>query len=734
MKITTNNRRIFITAILVAVLFVSFGLPSQTRAADEQVGAIQRKMAGTMYSILVITNEGIAFLVKTLQATLYFKVDAEFPVVKDMWKIVRDFANMLFIIVLIAVAMGTVFNVKSFGFGGFDLGGDFFMPFLIAALLINFSLTIGGLIINGVQIINDTFLASIGNFQDRLGSVLNPKVLIGLPADASDSAADSQFSLNPLSSNLTQNMVVQLFFTLILSVMLFFSLLVPVIFTLARIPYLMLLLVFAPAAWLFGILPGTKKYSSDWWNQFWGWNLFLPFYLLVLYFGLFFLSYQKTILESIDRTAGAGITGFANLTLSTVFFYFVTAMILVMGTAAAVNTSFVGGTTAGKVAGWARGKVGEWWFGGRFATGATVGAIAGGVQGFRDNAKKGVGEKITGTVGGILGGAQQGLFSSKDVAEAIQKRGKEKFEEIKKEGLPTRIGRVVYGGTRKGSQFGAQISSFLGDTTAMAAQLKRDVADFRKEYEDANLTPQQLREVIAGNSSDQNKLAAYELLKSKKVLGATEIKNAYNLYHQYAPRSATSFALDIEYDKLSRGERKEIYTGINDADIKRKVAKVIAAEGEFASAADLQEAASLFDPNSAKYDFLVMASKKSLVESYRAAVELGVIPPNPNGTAPTFEELLKKAVSKKGGEDKLSLLTDDLFYTSGGDRRPLPGDAREQAAEIATRSAKERDYGILREIIREELADNQLRGNLLRNGKITEGQIRVIEKLIPGST
>ncbi|MEK7194667.1 MAG: hypothetical protein AAB667_00160 [Patescibacteria group bacterium] len=732
MRTLNNNRKLILTAILLAVLFIGLGLPSQARAEDEQVGVIQRKMAGSMYAVLVITNRGIAALVNILQATLYFKVDAEFPVVKDMWKIVRDFANMLFIVVLIAVAMGTVFNVKSFGFGDLDLGGSFLVQFLIAALLINFSLTIGGLIINGTQVINDTFLASIGNFQDRLGSVLNPKVLIGLPADASEGDASDQFSLNPLQSDLTQNMVVQLFFTLILAIMLLFSLVVPVIFTLARIPMLMLLLVFAPGAWLLGILPSTKEYSSGWWKQFWGWNLFLPFYLLVLYFGLYFLSYQKTILESIDRTGGAGITGFSNITLSTIFFYFVAAMVLTMGTAAAAKASFLGGTSAGRVAGWARGKVGGWWFGGRFAAGAGAGAIAGSIQGARAGAEKGTVSAITGALGGVFTGGKRGLFSSKEVTEAIKKRGVEYAGELKKEGLPGRLG-VLYGGTRKGERFGAEVAAVLGDKGAVAARLKTDVGDFKKEYDEANYTPEQLREVISDRrESPQHQLAAYEVLKSKKVLTAPEISNAYNLYKNYSLRNATSFALDIEYDKMSRGERKELYDGIPNPDIRRKLSKVMAQEGEFDSVSALSDAAKLFEPESAKIEFLKSAAKKKLIEAFRVGDNLKLLKGKDGITKLSFTEALKDEVGRRKGDDKLDLISKDLEYTATGDSRPLPTNPRELAQEQVSRQKKEEDYQELKRLIVDELSGKgPVRNNILRNQKLTKTQAEIIERLVP---
>src|SRR5262245_9032980 len=56
--------------------------------------------------------------------------------VRDIWKIVRNLCNMFFILILIIMAFGTIFNIHGYTFR------DMFIHFLIAALLINFSLTI----------------------------------------------------------------------------------------------------------------------------------------------------------------------------------------------------------------------------------------------------------------------------------------------------------------------------------------------------------------------------------------------------------------------------------------------------------------------------------------------------------------------------------------------------------------------------------------------------------------
>ena len=84
----------------------------------------------------------LALMVKLLAQVVNIRIYTDVPVIEISWKIMRDFANMLFIIALIVMAYGTIFNLKGYDFRSL-------MPrFLIAAILINFSLVISGLIID----------------------------------------------------------------------------------------------------------------------------------------------------------------------------------------------------------------------------------------------------------------------------------------------------------------------------------------------------------------------------------------------------------------------------------------------------------------------------------------------------------------------------------------------------------------------------------------------------------
>ena len=59
-----------------------------------------------------------------------------------------------------------------------------------------------------------------------------------------------------------------------------------VIFLIVRILVIWFLLIIAPAAWLFSILPNTQHLFKQWWNAFLKWCFFAPIYMFFVYIAL----------------------------------------------------------------------------------------------------------------------------------------------------------------------------------------------------------------------------------------------------------------------------------------------------------------------------------------------------------------------------------------------------------------------------------------------------------------
>src|SRR3989344_1637317 len=314
------------SALGTAVPFAG-GLPCAVNAATGSTWD-----QGLMWVLQFITQAlawALAWIMSAFNFLVYIRIDKGMPVLKATWTILRDISNMFFILVLIWMAFATIFNVGRHRFP------DMIWRFLIVAVLINFSLVIGGLVIDAAQILVNVFLNMIGNPGDRLGAFLKPYQL--------------------LPGIVNEGTLVGAIFGIVLGLMLLFSMLIAVIFATIRIFALWGLLIVAPIAWMAYILPGTQKWFSKWWGTFIGWNLFLPCFLFILYIGLLFLSKSDEVIATITGNQNTGNFLNTSVSFNMFFFYAFAAGFLTYGTvmAAKLTTAFGAGDGFQKGLGWA---------------------------------------------------------------------------------------------------------------------------------------------------------------------------------------------------------------------------------------------------------------------------------------------------------------------------------------------------------------------------------------------
>jgi hypothetical protein len=166
------------------------------------------------------------------------------------WTVVRDITNMLFIVILLVISFATILGLEGYEWKQL-------LPKLVsAAILVNFSRTICGLLIDASQVIMMTFLnavsATIG------GNIINAFRLPTFEA----------FHANVQSQQLTSSGILSA-----AALALFFSGLVTatlgayVFILLGRLIRLWVLIVLSPLAFVLGILPATSGMSSKWWSE-----------------------------------------------------------------------------------------------------------------------------------------------------------------------------------------------------------------------------------------------------------------------------------------------------------------------------------------------------------------------------------------------------------------------------------------------------------------------------------
>lgn len=209
------------------------------------------------------------------------------PVVEG-WKIVRDVCNMFFVLILLVIAIGTILQQ-----GDKYHWTKLMPPFVSAAILINFSKVICGVIIDLCQIIMLTFVGAFagaagGNFVVALGipkllsASSNLKNVLADGGDTSFIAVAGTYILAALF--VTVGLVVITVMVMIL---------------IARIVALWFLVVLSPFAFLFSVLPDTSKYSEKWWKEFSNYVIVGPAMAFFLWLSLYVV--QKTSVDENNK-------------------------------------------------------------------------------------------------------------------------------------------------------------------------------------------------------------------------------------------------------------------------------------------------------------------------------------------------------------------------------------------------------------------------------------------------
>lgn len=241
---------------MIAVLVASFGLAfaHPVHAETGAINTILSTLAGVAMSVAEVIGRLVVAVLDLTIPIMQYQGFTTSPVVVAGWAIVRDVVNMFFVVVLIVIAMGTIF-------GGSRFQWKQQVPkLMIFAVVINFSKTLCGIMIDFAQVVMLTFANALkdiagGNFIQLLG--LGP--IFSLSEEAANKGVVSDaFGLFTAAAAAVLMMV----WVLAVVIMLLFILVY-------RVVMLWILIVLAPLAWFMG---GQSVFKSDayaeWWKNF----------------------------------------------------------------------------------------------------------------------------------------------------------------------------------------------------------------------------------------------------------------------------------------------------------------------------------------------------------------------------------------------------------------------------------------------------------------------------------
>jgi len=238
---------IFVASLCFFILFVVGDIARGESFGDSILMAIGDLFLWIASKFMGLTIFILKFVIEIASYNGYINSNA----VGLGWILVRDITNMFFVIILMLIAFGTVLGIEQYEWK------KLLVKFVLAAILVNFSRVICGVIIDAAQVFMMTFISGVAATAG--GNIINALQL-------NDIVSFSK-NVSPEQMN-SGNMVASAMMAMIFA---FGTMLVMggyLIVLLARVIALWILIILSPLAFILGIIPKFQSYSSQWWSEF----------------------------------------------------------------------------------------------------------------------------------------------------------------------------------------------------------------------------------------------------------------------------------------------------------------------------------------------------------------------------------------------------------------------------------------------------------------------------------
>lgn len=252
--------------LFLAILFLGLVWPvSQAQAVFEGLAEL---IANAVFQFIFLIIVGIGNLILQLSLLVLnwilsenfmpwsYTNAATNPIISIGWTLTRDLANMSFIVILVAIGLGTALKL-----GEYQVQKT--LPTLIViALLINFTPVLLGLMIDASNITMNFFLEKVSGL-DAMGRIFE--------------AQSSLISQTFRAGGVVTGSISAIFQIMMLFVIDIFSAAIIAAFAalfLIRYIAIWILVILSPIVFALYILPNTRKmYWNQWWHQFTQWTI-----------------------------------------------------------------------------------------------------------------------------------------------------------------------------------------------------------------------------------------------------------------------------------------------------------------------------------------------------------------------------------------------------------------------------------------------------------------------------
>ena len=231
--------------IITVLIFLGLSLATPALAADWPA-----KVIGGILGIIISAVGLILILaIKALVYVAQYSVFLDSGAVTFGWVIVRDLCNMFFVVVLLIIAFGTILNIEKYNYK------KWLPKLILMAILINFSKTICGVLIDIAQVVMLTFVNSFSAISS--GTLIS---VLGITDILQLKGGDEEIGFWT---------IVGAYLLGLAYVIVSLIVIVTMISMLAiRIVMIWIYVVLSPLAYLLSAFPGGQSYASKWWTEF----------------------------------------------------------------------------------------------------------------------------------------------------------------------------------------------------------------------------------------------------------------------------------------------------------------------------------------------------------------------------------------------------------------------------------------------------------------------------------
>lgn len=231
--------------LLVAGLFLLLPNVAFASLADN-IGNFLGSIIGLLISAVgIILSLVIKVLVMVAQWDNFIKAA---PVVYG-WVVVRDICNMFFVVILLVIAIATILRLENYSYK------KWLPKLILMAILINFSKTICGLLIDVSQVVMLTFVNAFKNVAaGNIVEMMGLKEIVTLAKNSDDIgfwAIVGSYILGLIYITIALIIITAMLAMLVM-----------------RIVMIWIYVVLSPLAYLLSAFPGGSKYASEWWSEF----------------------------------------------------------------------------------------------------------------------------------------------------------------------------------------------------------------------------------------------------------------------------------------------------------------------------------------------------------------------------------------------------------------------------------------------------------------------------------